>query len=125
MNDRSASYVIHERRGARIAELSATEAVIASPQDILDVIGELWGREVDSLVLHERNVAPEFFDLSTGLAGEILQKCVGYGLRFALVGDFSRYPSESLQAFIRESNRGGRIRFADTVDEALEALADP
>src|SRR5690606_12016000 len=44
---------------------------------------------------------------------------------FALVGDFSRYRSDGLQAFIRESNRGGRIRFADTVDAALEALADP
>jgi len=40
-----------------------------------------------------------------------------------LVGDFSRYRSESLQAFIRESNRGSWIRFARSVGEVLEALA--
>jgi len=123
MSERSVAYVIHERDGSRIAELTASDVALSSSQDILDIIGDLWGYEADALILHESSVAPAFFDLSTGLAGEILQKCTNYGLRFALVGDFGQYASESLQAFIRESNRGGRIRFVSTIDEALEALA--
>ena len=119
----SLSYVIHEQPGARIAELVASDVVVSSSQDFLDIIGNLWGHEADALILHERSVSPAFFDLSTGLAGEILQKCINYGLRFALVGDFSRYESESLQAFVRESNRGSRIRFVSTLREALEALS--
>lgn len=125
MSGQSISYVIHEQGRTRIAELNATEVVVASPQDILDVIGVVLGHEADSLIMHERNVSPDFFDLSTGLAGEILQKYINYGLRFALVGDFDRFPSESLKAFIRESNRSGRIRFVSTVEEALKALANP
>lgn len=119
---KSVAYVIHELGGVRIAELTSSVIVVASPQDILDLIGDLWGHEAEALILREEHVSPDFFDLSTGLTGEILQKCINYGLRFALVGDFSRYPSESLKAFIRESNRGGRIRFAGTIPEALEAL---
>ena len=86
-------------------------------------MGDLWGQDVNELIVHERNVAPAFFDLRTGLAGETLQKCSNYGLRLALVGDFGRYPSASLQAFIRESNRGRVVCFVNTVDEALDALS--
>lgn len=117
------AYDIHERGDKRTAELKADGVVMKSPQDILDFIGTvLWANEADHLVVHARNVAQEFFDLSTGLAGEMLQKCSNYGFRLALVGDFQSYPSESLHAFIRECNRGRHVYFAETLEEALNAL---
>lgn len=64
-----------------------------------------------------------FFVLSTGLAGEILQKYVNYGGRMAIYGDYSRYTSKPLKDFMYESNKGRDFFFVSTKDEAIAALA--
>ena len=76
----------------------------------------------DSIILHEYNLPVEFFDLSTQLAGDILQKFSTYDSRLAIVGDFSKYESKSLKDFIYESNKGRRINFVHSVEEAISAL---
>jgi predicted metal-dependent hydrolase len=43
-----------------------------------------------SSVLREEDVAPEFFDLRTGLAGGAMQKFVNYRVRVAIVVPSSR-----------------------------------
>lgn len=37
------------------------------------------------LLIYEENLNPNFFDLSTGLAGDILQKLVNYSVQTAIV----------------------------------------
>ncbi len=64
----------------------------------------------------------DFFILSTGMAGEILQKFINYGVRFAIYGDFSGYTSKPLHDFIYESNCGKDIFFQDTKENAIEKL---
>ena len=68
-------------------------------------------------------MSEDFFILSSGLAGEVLQKFVNYGMKVAIVGDYSRYTSKPLQDFIRESNRGKTVFFVSSESEALEKLA--
>ena len=63
---------MHENSGSITAELKSDEVVLSSPQDMLDLIGDLTGRNVQELILYEHNIAPAFHDLNTGLAGEIL-----------------------------------------------------
>ena len=77
----------------------------------------------DSLIIHERNLPAEFFDLKTGLAGDILQKFSTYQGRLAIIDDFTKYESKSLNDFIYESNKGRRINFVATLAEAETALA--
>lgn len=113
------AFIMHDNGDQRVAELTAEDVVISSSQDLLEILGAFWGQEVDALIVREHQVAPAFFDLSTGIAGDILQKCSNYNVRLALVGDYGRYPSESLQAFIRESNRGRIVRFVASVEDAL------
>jgi len=60
--------------------------------------------------------------LSTGLAGEILQKYTNYGGRIAIYGDYSRYTSKPLRDFIYESNKGKSVFFVATKEEAIEML---
>jgi hypothetical protein len=43
-------------------------------------------------------------------------------MKLAITGDFSKYKSKSLQDFIRESNKGNRIYFLDSVEAALMKL---
>ena len=75
-----------------------------------------------NIVLDKRQICEDFFVLSTGVAGEILQKYVNYGGRSAVYGDFSRCTSKPLKDFIRESNRGRDVFFAATKGEAVDLL---
>jgi hypothetical protein len=63
-----------------------------------------------------------FFDLSTGVAGEVAQKLSNYGLRMAGVVPDLTVHSPRFQEFAGEANRGRRIHFAPTREEALAWL---
>ena len=45
--------------------------------DFLDIVANSVSRH---LVVGKENLNPDFFDLKTGLAGEILQKASNYGV---------------------------------------------
>lgn len=75
-----------------------------------------------ALVLHKEQLDESFFRLSTGLAGEVLQKFVNYQMKLAIVGDFSGYASKPLRDFIRESNEGRQICFQPDEAAALAWL---
>ena len=48
--------------------------------------------ERGGLVIDEKNLSPDFFDLKTGLAGQVLQKFVSYRTKLAvIVRDPARY----------------------------------
>lgn len=75
-----------------------------------------------ALALNKEAIAENFFILSTCLAGEILQKFINYGMKFAIYGDFSGYTSKPLRDFIYESNQGRDIFFQPTAELAAEKL---
>lgn len=79
----------------------------------VELIGSLWGQEVDWVVLPTARLGETFFDLRTGLAGAVIQKFVTYRLRLAIVGDISAdlAASGALRDFVRESNGGDRVWF--------------
>lgn len=90
--------------------------------DALDLIGGLWGLEVDWLVLPTARLGEDFLRLRTGLAGAVIQKFVTYQVRLAIVGDISAEveASDALRDFVRESNAGRRVWFVPDL-AALEA----
>jgi hypothetical protein len=69
-------------------------------------------------------VAPSFFQLRTGFAGEMLQKFANYQVKVAIVGDVSEFAAASapLRDFIRESNRGKFVRFLGNREELEDRL---
>jgi hypothetical protein len=71
----------------------------------------------DKFILHT-----DFFQLKTGLAGDILQKFSNYKVKLAIIGDFSKYESRSLSDFIRECNKGNMIFFLDSMNSAMMRL---
>jgi hypothetical protein len=105
-----------------IAELTDNKFIITQAQDILDIIGDLVSKDCSRIIIHDRNFHPDFFQLKTGLAGDILQKFSNYKVKLAIVGDFSGYRSKSLPDFIRECNKGTMIFFLDTLDSAIIRL---
>lgn len=105
-----------------IAEMVMGSAPISSSGDILDIMGDIGYQGCSKLIVHVSDLSPDFFDLRTGLAGEILQKFSNYRMRLAIVGDFSHLTSRSWRDFIRESNRGRTVSFLPTLDDALSVL---
>lgn len=96
-----------------------------SPADSFDAV-HLVSACVESgargILLDDRVLPPEFFDLSTGLVGEILHKLTMYHIRLAgVVPDVSIH-SPSFRAFLREANSGSQIRFHSTREQAVAWL---
>src|SRR3990170_4682100 len=113
-------YIQHHVNGQSIAELSAEGVVLSTAQQFLQMIMD---SSAEGIIVHQENIDEQFFDLRSGLAGEMLQKVVNYRLQLAIVGDFSIYESKSLKAFIYESNKSNTIVFVSTVEDALIRLS--
>jgi hypothetical protein len=106
----------HHKNGIAVIELIDDGVILGDTQDLLDIVSDY---SIKSIILKKHNVSEDFFDLGTGLAGEILQKASNYRIRLGIVGDFSNVESKSLRDFIYESNLTKRIVFKPTVEEVL------
>ncbi|MDR2065362.1 MAG: DUF4180 domain-containing protein [Prevotellaceae bacterium] len=95
-------------------------------REIDDVFGLFFidGCWRSAIIVRKENITDDFFDLSTGIAGEILQKFSNYNIRMAITGDWANVNSKSLKAFIYESNKTKRILFVKTVEEALAIFTE-
>ncbi|MBQ7802074.1 MAG: DUF4180 domain-containing protein [Oscillospiraceae bacterium] len=113
-----------EEKGRVIGVVESDETVITDVQSALDLLmSAKYGIGTKDIVIDKRLVCGDFFILSTGLAGEILQKFINYGGRVAIYGDFSGYTSKPLRDFIYESNKGRDVFFVSTEEEAVAMLA--
>lgn len=113
-----------EYDGLICAEVESDCKVITDAQSAIDLLmSAKYELGTKNLLIAKRLVAEDFFILSTGLAGEVLQKLINYGGRIAIYGDYSRYTSKPLKDFIFESNKGRDVFFTATRDEALDMLS--
>ena len=110
--------------GKDIAVISSDETMITDVQSALDLAMTVkYEAGATRLVLSKGLFDKAFFILSTGLAGEILQKWINYHIKAAIYGDFSRYTSKPLHDFIYESNQGTNFFFTASQEEAVEKLS--
>jgi hypothetical protein len=100
----------------------ASEAAIAirSMSDISNAVGATFG--AGGLILTESDLAPEFFDLKTGLAGELFQKFTNYQLRLALIVPQPGRYGDRFNELAREHRSHSHIRIVATKDEAAAWL---
>lgn len=113
-----------EYDGLICAEVESDCKVITDAQSTVDLLmSAKYELGTKNLLIAKRLVAEDLFILSTGLAGEVLQKLINYGGRIAIYGDYSRYTSKPLKDFMFESNKGRDVFFTATRDEALDMLS--
>lgn len=112
-----------EKNGVVCAVINCEETVITDVQSALDLLMTTkYDAGTKNIVINKKLITENFFVLSTGLAGEILQKYVNYGGRIAIYGDYSHYTSKPLKDFIYESNKGTDVFFVATKEEAIDKL---
>ena len=112
-----------ERNGTICALIDSYDLVITDTQSALDVLMTAkYDVGTENIIIDKKLIIEDFFILSKGLAGEILQKYVNYGGRIAIFGDYSHYTSKPLKDFMYESNNGKDVFFVATKEEAVDML---
>ncbi|MEY8353415.1 DUF4180 domain-containing protein [Lachnospiraceae bacterium 54-53] len=110
--------------GKNVAYIETDEIIMTDVQSALDLLVTVsFEYECEAIIINKSSITEEFFDLSTRLAGEIVQKYVNYGMRLAIIGDFSNYKSKALHDFIYECNHGRNLYFVKDENEALLKLS--
>ena len=112
----------HNIGNIKVAEIIADKIILTSTEDGLELLGNLYYQGFDKIIIHEKNITPEFFDLKTKIAGNILQKFAQYQMPLIIVGDFSKYKSKSLNDFIFESNKGSQVNFVSDLSRVLQPV---
>ncbi len=108
-----------------IAVVTGGETVISDTESALNLAMRVKHEMgTDKIAIDKRTIAEGFFILSTGIAGEILQKFINYHVKAAIYGDYSNYTSKPLRDFIYESDRGSNFFFVATKEEAIEKLGE-
>lgn len=111
------------QNGITCAVIEIGDGAISDVQSALDLLMTAsYELQTKNIAVSKKQVAESFFILSSGLAGEILQKYVNYGAHIAIYGDYSRYTSKPLRDFIYESNKGKDVFFVASEEEAIERL---
>ena len=108
-----------------IAVVSSDTKVITDVDSALDLLmSAKYDAGTKAIIVDKKLVVEDFFVLSSGLAGEILQKYMNYGGKIAIYGDYSHYTSKPLKDFIYESNKGKDVFFVATKEEAIQKITE-
>lgn len=110
--------------GLRVLCIDDEGPALGQVADALELIGAAGGAGATVVAVPVSRFDPAFFDLSTRLAGEFMQKLVNYGVRLAVIGDLTAFSgrSSALADFVGEANRGRQIWFAPSFTALSERL---
>lgn len=116
---------LFEYGAERILICDRAGETISTRQGALDVIGDALGLGATMIAFPAIRLAPAFFDLRSGLAGEIAQVAVNYQQRLAVIGDISEHVdrSDALRDWVVECNRRHDLWFVKDVEELRERLS--
>lgn len=113
---------VEEIAGVTCVVAAAEGEPIAEPRALLE---EALGEGARVVCVPAERLDPAFFQLRSGVAGEMIQKVLNYRIAFAITGDISAHvaASQALRDFVRECDRGGDVIFAPDMDALGVRLA--
>lgn len=111
-----------EFHGVGVLVLDREGPALRDEASALDVIGETFGTGVDVVAVPVERLDPAFGQLSSGVAGAIVQKFVNYRLRLVVVGALGT-TSGPVDDWVREANRGRELWFVADLDELERRLS--
>ena|SRR5271165_4137808 len=94
---------------------------IGSMRDVANAVSSTFGS--GGLILSEDDVSSEFFDLKTGLAGELFQKFENYKLCLAVIVPNPERYGDRFNELAREHQSHNRIRIVRSREEAMAWFA--
>jgi hypothetical protein len=94
------------------------EGVVIGGRAARDLVAEAFGMGATMVAIPVGRLEPAFFDLRSGVAGDILQVSATYRIRLAIVGELPEpaASSNSFAALVRESNARTQHWFVASLD---------
>jgi Domain of unknown function (DUF4180) len=116
--------MVRDLYGARTVMCTVDGPTVRGDREAVDIIGYALQEEASLVVMPVARLDMRFFDLRTGVAGEVVGKFASYRIRLAIVGDISEHleHSSALRALVYESNRGHQLWFVDDIAELERRL---
>ena len=112
--------------GQKVVEGVPDGAPMTNVRDIDRVIEACYSEGASAALLYATNLTPGFFDLSSGEAGEILQKLRNYHIRLAVVyAPGSVVFTKRFSELMLDERRGTDFGVFETRADALDWLRGP
>ena len=93
--------------------------LIQTEDDITQILELCYENNTNRVLLYAENFSDQFFDLSSGEAGMILQKFSLYLVKLAAVLKLDEVPhSHKFEELAIEVNRGNQFRIFDNLEQA-------
>ena len=111
-------------QGVQVLVCAPDGEKLKGEREAVDLIGEALQQGAKVIVVPVERLDDDFFSLKTRVAGEIMQKFVTYRRHLVILGDISRYMTQSkaLKDFVYETNRGTQVWFLMDFQELTERL---
>jgi len=115
-------FSVIELAGLRVLEGTPGTPLMTRAADVTMLLERCFSTGARAIVLHAENLPEAFFDLSSGVAGEMLQKLRTYGgYRLAVVEGAVR-PSSRFAEMEAEERWKGHFALCDSVSSARDWL---
>lgn len=111
------SYQVIEKNKMKYISLNHSGNLIRTEADALELLSVCMENETNLLLIPGERLPAEFYQLSTGIAGAVLQKFVLYGIKCAVVLD-KDFGQGRFRDLLIESNRGNAFRLYTGIGEA-------
>jgi len=93
--------------------------LIQTEDDIRQILELCYENNTNRVLLYTENFSDQFFDLSSGEAGMILQKFSNYSVKVAAVLKLDEVPhSHKFEELVVELNWGNQFHFFDDLEQA-------
>ena len=111
-------------RGVTLCEGPPGVPLVGGDGDATRLLEQCFSCGTRALMLHAENLPPAFFDLSSGVAGAVLQKLRNYGVRLAIVLPPGGVAASSrFGEMVAEEARGREFAIFDSREAAHAWLA--
>ena len=114
------NFNIITKENGRYLDCTPFTGVLSSEKDAIELVSACFSNDTGSLLLHERSVSPDFFNLRSGLAGAVLNKFQIYNIKIALIIEDMELLEGRFGELVMESNKGNEFRVYDSVQAAEE-----
>lgn len=113
---------LREANGQQFVEGAPGAAIVARAADAALLIEACFEHGASGLLLYPENLSGRFFDLSSGEAGEILQKLRNYNIRLAIVRPAGLQLSRRFEELLVDESRGRHFHVAHGRQAAVDWL---
>ncbi len=105
-----------------IVECLPDGGILTNEQAALDLVGICGYEQTDCILLYSSNLSEDFYNLKSGLAGQVMLKWTNYRIKAAAVIPPEKIGSGRFYEMVIETNRRNDFRVFSDRESAIEWL---